>query len=70
MTYQEARTAAQAKANELGYDFGIEKNRYYQGGFSPPFMLPRRENRTGHELRCEVVSCEIDARMQVGHGYK
>jgi hypothetical protein len=62
--YQDVRQEAQKKANETGFDFGVEKNAF---GFSC-FMLPRKENRCGHELRCEVVSCEVLSKCQKGHG--
>lgn len=64
MTYQEARAQAQEKANASGCDFGVEKNAF---GFSC-FSLPRQEHRTGHELRCEVVSCMDLSKVQSGHG--
>jgi hypothetical protein len=54
--YLAARDEAQAKANETGYDYGLEANDIFKQW--RVFMLPRKENRTGHELRCEVVSCE------------
>jgi hypothetical protein len=68
MTYQEAKAEAQRLANELGFDYGVEKC-----GFPGPpeyrhFMLPRRENRYGFELRCEVVMCEDLAKCKPGHG--
>jgi hypothetical protein len=64
--YQAARAEAQAKANELGFDYGLERNDVFKT-FSV-FMLPRRENRYGFELRCEVVSCEVPGKTQAGHG--
>jgi len=62
----EARTwAAYAReANAMGFDFGIEQDAF---GFRA-FMLPRRENRYGHETRCEVVMCETLTACQPGHG--
>lgn len=65
-SYVAVRADAQRKANEMGHDFGIERNSLY-GGYRS-FMLPRRENRTGHELRCEVVQPESMAKTQPGHG--
>ncbi len=55
--YKAAREDAQKKANEtdLFKSFHV-------------FMLPKRVNRCGHELRCEVVSCEILEKCQPGHG--
>jgi hypothetical protein len=64
MTYSEARAEAQRKANEFGFDYGISKNAF---GYSV-FMLPKQGNRFGHELRCEVVSCEYPDKVQPGHG--
>lgn len=64
--YRETRASAQAEANADGFDRGLERNDLFKS-FTYR-MLPRRENRAGHELRCEVVSCErIDA-CQPGHG--
>ena len=65
--YREARAEAQRKANESGFDHGLERNDLFEDFHV--FMLPRRENRYGHELRCEVVSCEFPAKCQPGHGY-
>jgi len=62
--YATVRAAAQRKANETGFDHGVERDAF---GFRS-FMLPRRENRYGHETRCEVVSCEQLGRCQEGHG--
>ena len=64
MTYDDARKQAQSNANATGFDHGITKNAF---GYSA-FMLPRQENRLGHELRCEVVSCMDPAKVQPGHG--
>lgn len=64
--YRRARASAQAKANETGYDHGLERNDLFKT-FSV-FMLPKRENRTGHELRAEVVSCEHLDHCKPGHG--
>ena len=69
MTYDEARRKAQELADEFGCDYGIERNAYYpNGGFAPPFALPRRENRYGYELRCEVVHPHDPSTCQPGHG--
>ena len=62
--YRVARTEAQRRADQTGFDHGVMRNAF---GFSA-FMLPRRENRYGHELRCEVVSCMDASRAQAGHG--
>ena len=66
--YKRLRFEAQAAANNDGFDRGIEANDLFQHWNM--FRLPRRENRCGHELRCEVVSCEILDRCQPGHGPK
>jgi hypothetical protein len=64
--YTAARAEAQRDANTYGFDYGIEAcelSRRWR-----IFMLPRRENRQGFELRCEVVSCENLSKCQPGHG--
>ena len=64
--YEAAKRQAQFLANGGGFDYGLEiEDSFRSVRF---FMLPRRENRTGHELRCEVVSCESLDRTQEGHG--
>ena len=64
--YRAAREQAQAEANADGMDRGIERNDLFRE--FRVFMLPRRENRCGHEMRCEVVSAERMSAQQVGHG--
>lgn len=64
--YRAARTEAQAKANEIGADFGLEFNDLFKEVRT--WRLPARKYRAGHELRCEVVSCESLERAQSGHG--
>jgi len=64
--YVAARADAQAKCNADGFDRGIEANDVFRSWHV--FMLPRRENRYGHEIRCEVISCEVLDRCQAGHG--
>jgi hypothetical protein len=64
--YRAARAQAQQRANELGFDHGLERNDLFKTFHI--FVLPRRENRFGHELRCEVVSPENLAKCQPGHG--
>lgn len=61
-----AREDAQRKANATGFDHGVEANDLFKSFHT--FMLPRKENRCGHELRCEVVSCEDLSKCQQGHG--
>jgi hypothetical protein len=58
--YQEACLGAYA----TGMDHGIENNAF---GFRS-FMLPRPENRSGHELRCEVVTPELAKGMRRADG--
>jgi hypothetical protein len=62
--YETCRAAAQKLANELGFDYGVEKDAF---GYHH-FMLPQRKDRYGHELACEVVSCENLAKCRPGHG--
>lgn len=66
MTYEEARTQAQARADETGYD-----QQLLQGGLSGEWFfrgLPAQHHRTGHELFAEVVMCSVLSRCQPGHG--
>lgn len=63
-SYESARAAAQAAANEDGFDRGVEK----LGTRWRFFMLPQKRNRFGFELRCEVVSCTDLKRCKPGHG--
>ncbi len=64
--YVKARAHAQVAANGDGIDRGLEANDLFKQWHT--FMLPQRKNRYGHELRCEVVSCENLDRCQPGHG--
>ena len=66
--YRTAREGAQRLANAMGFDYGLEANDMFK--IFSVRALPRRENRYGDELRCEVVSCENLERCQVGHGVK
>lgn len=64
--YDAAKARAQALANKTGFDHGVEC-----ADLVPEwrvFMLPMRQNRFGHELRCEVVPCMNPATCQLGHG--
>lgn len=54
--YLATRAEAQARANETGHDYGLEANDLFRRW--RVFMLPRKENRAGHELHCEVVLSE------------
>ncbi len=64
--YKEARDHAQKHANETGYDYGLEFNTLFKT--YRVFMLPGAKYRSGHELRCEVVSCDHIDRRKPGHG--
>ena len=66
LRYAAAKLRAQRHANETGFDFGVEANDFERD--YRVFMLPRRENRYGFELRCEVVSCSDLSKCQEGHG--
>lgn len=50
-SYAEAVRHARTQATKLNMDHGLEK----LGSTYRVFILPRPENRYGHELRCEVV---------------
>lgn len=65
--YRSARDEAQRRADASGCDVGIERNDLLRE--FRVFGLPRRENRCGHELRCEVVHCSDPDKAQPGHGY-
>ena len=65
-SYLEARNNAQRQADEFGYDYGLEGNDVFKTWST--FMLPQRQNRTGHELRCEVVSPMRLENCKPGHG--
>ncbi len=64
--YADARAEAQAKADETGFDYGLEWNDVF--GQFHIFGLPQVQNRFGHELRCEVVYPTLLERCQPGHG--
>lgn len=64
--YVVKRAEAQALANQHGYDVGLQVNELFK--YWSTHALPRRENRAGWELQCEVVSCENLDRCQPGHG--
>lgn len=65
--YRSVRAEAQELANRDGYDRGVEWNDLFRT--CRHFMLPQKRNRTGHELRCEVVSADDVKRSKPGHGY-
>lgn len=64
--YKAAREDAQRRANETGYDHGIEPSDYFE--VFQIFLLPMKKNRQGFELRCEVVHCSDLSKCQPGHG--
>ena len=66
MTYLEVKGMAMALANASGADYGIES----LGGEWRKFRLPASAFRTGHELRCEVVTCSYWDVILPGHGGK
>ena len=66
--YREAREKAQKMANEDGHDRGLEACDYDKSYVV--FSLPQARHRFGHELRCEVVSCEHLDRTAPGHGHQ
>ncbi len=68
LRYHTAKVEAQAKADETGADHGLEFNDLFQE--VRVWRLPARRFRTGHELRCEAVSCSHWERMLSGHGGK
>ena len=54
LSYDEAFVKAVAQADRLNMDVGIERDAL-NGGYTT-LLLPRPENRRGHELRCQVVT--------------
>ena len=52
MTYEEAKAHAKRMAALTGYDYGLCRDAF--GGIMA-FILPPAEQRSGRELRCEVV---------------
>ena len=65
MNYSEAKETAQTRANSLGIDHGIETR---PDKTVSVFSLPRKENRCGYELRCEVVHPTNLDKCRPGHG--
>lgn len=55
-SYREARATAQTFANRSGLSVGVEKPTAYQSWTTK--LLPRPENRQGHELAIECVDPE------------
>lgn len=65
--YTAKRAEAQASANLLGMDHGIEaRPTFREWAF---FLLPEKHSRYGHETMCEVVHPENITRTRRGHGY-
>jgi hypothetical protein len=67
-SYEEVKKEAQARANLLGSDQGIEYNKIFKEYTT--FGLPMAKHRCGHELRCEVVHPDNLEKTAPGHGYK
>lgn len=65
-SYRAVRAEAQAKADEIGFDYGLEANDLFKSWRY--FMLPQKQNRYGHETQCEVVHPTDLARTRPGHG--
>ncbi len=63
--YRAVRDEAQKRANETGFDYGIEANDIFHTYSC--FLLPDKSHRFGHELKCEVVSSE-KGNIQPGYG--
>jgi hypothetical protein len=66
--YNNAKEVAQGRADATGFDFGLEWNDLFKEWSVR--VLPARDNRSGHELRCEVVSATDINKQQKGHGCK
>lgn len=64
--YLERRAEAQRRANETGYDHGLEYNELFRDFHVS--TLPARQHRAGHELRVEVVHPERLESVKPGHG--
>jgi hypothetical protein len=64
--YQIAKDEAQKKADETGFDYGLEFNSVFHT--YRVFMLPQKKNRCGYELHCEVVMCSTLNNCKPGHG--
>lgn len=64
MNYEATRAEAQKASNEDGFDRGLVRS---ANGWTSQ-RLPRRENRYGRDLECEVVWCFDLRKCQPGHG--
>lgn len=58
-SWRESHSFAQAAANQLGRDMGIERMCEYGHTVFNTRILPMPKNRYGHELRCEIVEPEV-----------
>lgn len=54
--WKEAHNNAVELANLCKRDVGIARAKEFGREVFNTFLLPNKENRFGHELRCEVVS--------------
>ncbi len=63
--YTAVRNWTQLQANATGFDYGMAKGLL---GEWVCWMLPKRKNRFGRDLQCEVVSCEVLTHCRPGHG--
>lgn len=64
--YARARTEAQDRANETGFDHGLEPNDVVKQW--RVFVLPMKHHRCGFERTCEVVTCDYLDTCRPGHG--
>lgn len=53
--YPPAHEYAIDLANQCSRDCGLAKSKEFGRTVFSVFLLPNKENRTGHELTCEVV---------------
>ncbi len=63
--YEAAWAEARRRADLTGFDHGLQDLGPH-GGWTV-FCLPRKRNRSGHELTCEVV-CPLARLPREGHG--
>lgn len=54
--WKNAHAHAAELATACERDVGIEKGKEFGRTVFKTFLLPNKENRCGHELRCEVVT--------------
>lgn len=53
--YQDALDYARTLASEIEREVGLLKTQEFNRTVFSVFLLPKKENRQGHELQCEVV---------------